>query len=84
MFGVPISVWATAASAAAADFGHESGLRLEGVEVEMEGECLLRLAGEIFIGESFAGGDGVFRGVELGFDLVGDDARGECFACPVG
>ncbi len=81
MFGVPGGVGSAATRAAAADFGHESGLRLEGVQVEVEGESLLRLPGEIFIGECLAGGDGVVGGIELGFDLVGDDAGGECLRC---
>ena len=83
MFRVPSGIGTAAARAAAADFGHESGLRLEGVEVEMEGEGLLRLSGEIFIRESFAGGDGVFGGIEFGFDLVGDYSGGKCFLCGV-
>src|SRR5271155_2250921 len=84
MFRVPSGVGTAAARAAAAHFGHESGLRLEGVEVEMEGEGLLRLSGEVFISESFAGGVGVFGGTELGFDLIGDDAGGESFRCRCG
>ena len=81
MLGIPGGVGTAAARAAAADFGHESGLGLEGVEVEMEGKGLLRLSGEIFIGESFARGDGVLGGIELGLDLVGDDSGGKCFFC---
>ncbi len=81
MFGIPVGIRAAAARSSEANFGHECGLRLEGVEVEMEGESLLRLSGEVFIREGFVGGDGVFGGVEFGLDLVGNYACGERFRC---
>ena len=58
-----------------ATLGYERGLRLEGVEIEVEGKNRLRLAGEIAVRERFGGRDGVFFRVELGVNNVGNDAR---------
>ena len=77
MFWIPFGIGAIAARAGEANFGHESGLRLEGVEVEVEGKSLLRLAGQVVVRQSLGGGDGVLRGVELGVNFVGHHASGK-------
>src|SRR4029077_6414652 len=69
LFGLPF-----VAGMVALALGHPGGLRLKGIQVEMEGKGLLRLAGEIVVSEGFGCGDGVMRRVELGLDLVSDNA----------
>src|SRR5580700_2850191 len=76
-FRLPIKVGVVATI-----LGHESGLRLERVQVQVEGKSLLRLAGKIAVSKSFRGGNCVPRCVEARIYLVGHDARREGLLFP--
>jgi hypothetical protein len=77
---VGVVAYVVADAAAEVGFAGEGGLGTEGVEVEMEGEGVERLAGEVFVGEGLGGVQGFVVGVEPGVDGVGGDAGGQGLA----
>src|SRR5205085_7632295 len=49
---------------------HERRLRLKGVQIQVKGERVLRLASQILPGEDFGGVNGVVYRVDMRIDLV--------------